>query len=79
VEEYLFVSQAVRELEKQFRIFVRPQELSNFLYRRGIPGALCPVIGGRRLIPIGALPLIAKALGEHCPVQDTQTERPGEL
>lgn len=49
--EFLFVSQAARELGSQLGAEIRPQDLSNLFYRRHLRDDVCPVVGGRRLIP----------------------------
>ncbi len=49
--DFLFVSEAARELGSQLGAEVRPQDLSNLFYRRALRADLCPVIAGRRLIP----------------------------
>jgi len=53
---YLSVSEAAR------RLGARPQDISGLLYRRVLRDDLCPVIGGRRMIPEDYLPLVAQAL-----------------
>lgn len=40
----------------------RPRDVSDLLYRREIPDELCPIVGGRRLIPATLLPRIREAL-----------------
>jgi hypothetical protein len=60
--DYLSVSEAARQLSEEHGIEVRPQDLSNLLYHRAIPDGLCPMVGGRRLVPRDCLPVIVAAL-----------------
>ena len=53
---YLTVSQAAR------RLGARPRDISDLFYRRHLRDDLCPIVGGRRMIPEGYLDLIAAAL-----------------
>lgn len=41
---------------------VRPREVSDLFYHRELRDDLCPVVGGRRLIPEDYLPVIRMAL-----------------
>lgn len=49
--EYLFISQAARELGRELGTEIRPQDLTNLFYRHHLRDDICPVVGGRRLIP----------------------------
>jgi hypothetical protein len=69
VPDYLFVSQAARELGSQLGAEVRPQDLSNLFYRRALRVDLCPVIAGRRLIPREYLASIKAFLVRRVPRQ----------
>jgi hypothetical protein len=60
--EFVFVSQAARELREQLGVQVRPQDLTNLLYRGELRSDRCPILGGRRLIPRAYLPEIANHL-----------------
>jgi hypothetical protein len=40
----------------------RPKDISSLFYLRKLDDALCPVVGGRRLIPPDYLPQIEEAL-----------------
>jgi hypothetical protein len=60
--EFLFVSEAARELSEKLGVPVRPHELTNLFYRRELSDDLCPIVGGRRLIPRGYLQEIADHL-----------------
>ena len=53
---YLSVSQAAR------RLSARPRDISDLFYRRQLRDDLCPIVGGRRLIPEDYLDMIAAEL-----------------
>ena len=53
---YLSVSQAARRLN------ARPRDISDLFYRRQLRDDLCPIVGGRRLIPEEYLDMIATEL-----------------
>ena len=55
---YLTVSEVAR------RLGVRPRDVSDLFYQRRLSDELCPVVGGRRLIPESYLPDIALVLRE---------------
>ena len=57
--DYLSVSDAARELN------VKPRILSDLLYHRVLRDDVCPIIGGRRLIPRSYLPIVENALMER--------------
>jgi hypothetical protein len=44
------------------RLGVRPRDISDLFYQRRLSDEICPVVGGRRLIPEHYLPTIAKAV-----------------
>ncbi len=52
----LSVSDAARHLG------VRPRDISDLFYQRRLSDEVCPVVGGRRLIPLDYLPVIQAAL-----------------
>jgi hypothetical protein len=56
VASFLTVSEAAR------RLGARPRDISDLFYRRRLSDELCPVVSGRRLIPIDCLPAIEAAL-----------------
>ena len=43
---------------------VRPRDISDLFYRRLLSDAVCPVVGGRRLIPSHYVPVVVEALRE---------------
>ena len=55
----LSVSEAAR------RLGARPRDISDLFYRRELRDDLCPIVGGRRLIPEDYLTLIGAALRRH--------------
>jgi len=57
------VSEAAR------RLGAKPKDISDLFYRRELRDDLCPVVAGRRLIPLDYLELICMALkraGKTC-------------
>ena len=52
----VFVSEAAR------RLGAKPQDITWLFYTRQLRDDLCPIVGGRRLIPLDYLPIIATAL-----------------
>lgn len=57
--EFLSVSEAARELG------AKPKHISDLLYQRELRDDLCPIVGGRRLIPRSYLPTIRHVLVER--------------
>jgi hypothetical protein len=55
----LIVSEVAR------RLGVRPRDISDLFYQRRLTDKVCPVVGGRRLIPLNYLPEIEAALRER--------------
>ena len=53
--QFLSVSEAAREFG------VRPREISDLFYQRVLSDDQCPIVGGRRLIPLDYLPEVASA------------------
>jgi hypothetical protein len=54
--QHLIVSEVAR------RIGARPKDISDLFYQRRLDGARCPIVGGRRLIPVDYVPVIEAAL-----------------
>lgn len=52
----LIVSEVAR------RIGARPKDISDLFYLRRLDDKKCPVVGGRRLIPVDYIPEIEKTL-----------------
>jgi hypothetical protein len=59
---HISVSEAARKIGHQVGRDVRPKDISELFYRRQLRDDLCPVVSGRRLIPLDYLPLIVAAL-----------------
>jgi len=57
--QHLSVSEAARKLG------ARPRDISDLFYRRELRDDLCPIVGGRRLIPEHYLGVIEAALRRH--------------
>lgn len=57
--QQLSVSEAARRLR------ARPRDISDLFYRRELRDDLCPIVGGRRLIPEDYLGVVAAALSRH--------------
>jgi hypothetical protein len=47
------------------RLGVRPRAVSDLFYQRVLRDDLCPVVGGRRLVPADYLAEVKKALTER--------------
>ena len=60
--DFLIVSGAARALEALINEPVRPRDISTLFYARELRDDLCPIVGGRRLIPQSYLPQVAWAL-----------------
>jgi hypothetical protein len=54
--DLLSVSEAAR------RLGCRPRDVSDMLYQRRVDDSRCPLIGGRRLIPVALLPQMESLL-----------------
>jgi hypothetical protein len=57
VDNFLTVSEAARRLPG-----ARPKDISDLLYLRRLSCARCPLVGGRRMIPLDYLPEIETLL-----------------
>ena len=55
----LCISEVARMLK------ARPKDITDLFYRRRLSDGLCPVIGGRRLIPESYVPVIERTLRSH--------------
>lgn len=58
----LTVSDAARELSAKLGETIRPRDISTLFYLRELRDDLCPIVGGRRLIPRSYLPSIESAI-----------------
>ena len=59
---FVTVSEAAREIGADFGEDVPPRSISDLFYQRRLRDDLCPIVGGRRLIPRDYLPEIAETL-----------------
>jgi hypothetical protein len=62
---YFTVSDVSNELEQRYGVAVPPRILSDLIYQRLLPVNRCPIVGGRRLIPLDLLPAIEAKLRER--------------
>ena len=62
---YLTVSDAARELSLEHGVVVRPRDISDLFYRRELREDVCPIVGGRRLIPPAYLGAIEACLQQR--------------
>jgi hypothetical protein len=46
---------------------VPPREISDLFYQRRLDDEICPVVGGRRLIPVEYIPVIRSVLQQRNP------------
>ena len=74
---YLSVGGAADALTETCGQTIRPRWITDLFYQRELRDDLCPIIGGRRLIPRDYLPMIAMALRRHGWIE--QTERAQEM
>jgi hypothetical protein len=57
MQEFLSVSETARRIPR-----ARPKDISDLLYLRKLDTERCPLIGGRRMIPLGYLPIVEAVL-----------------
>lgn len=63
--EAMFVGQVAAEVGRRLEREVTPREVTALFYDRVMPDYLGPVVGGRRLIRVDAVDLIAAVLRER--------------
>jgi hypothetical protein len=63
--KYTTVGDIARGLSDQLGRDVRPADITNLYYRRILPDDHCPVVAGRRLIPLDMVPAIEAKLRER--------------
>jgi hypothetical protein len=61
------------------RLGVRPRDISDLFYARQLDDGVCPVVGGRRLIPGDYVPAIATALGRPAGKKSKKRHAPKAL
>jgi hypothetical protein len=62
MRDHTTVSGAAREVSERLGKPVRPRDLSDLFYSRVLSDEKCPILGGRRLIPLGYLEEIEQIL-----------------
>jgi hypothetical protein len=65
MDKRLTVSDVARELTVRHGVVVSPKTLTDLFYRRELDDIYCPIIGGRRLIPLDFLPTLERVLRRH--------------
>jgi len=58
----LTVSDAARIIGEKHGVVIRPRDISLLFYQRDLRDDLCPIVGGRRLIPDDYLGQIERVL-----------------
>jgi hypothetical protein len=61
----LTVSEVAGAISRETGVDVQPRHISDLFYRRALPEAIGPIVGGRRLIARKNLPLVREALSRH--------------
>ena len=70
MSDFVTVSEVARDLEAEHGCTISPRTISDLFYRRELRDDLCPIVGGRRLIPRHYVCEIERALRRHhviCP------------
>ena len=63
--DFATVSEVARQLEAEHGCPISPRVISDLFYRRELRDDLCPIVGGRRLIPRDYVCEIERALRQH--------------
>ena len=71
---FMTVSDVARNLGQRFQVVVPPRVISDLFYQRELRDDVCPMVGGRRLIPQDYLPAIAAALRKRGLIQNMKDE-----
>ena len=74
MSKHLSVSEAARRLSQLLGTDVPPRAISDLFYKRQLRDDLCPIVGGRRLIPGSHLPSIREVLRRRQPARDGRRE-----
>lgn len=69
------VSEAARRISDNVGFTVAPRAISDAFYKRFLDDERCPIIGGRRIVPVDYLPEIEAKLRERG-VLLSETEEP---
>jgi hypothetical protein len=70
--DFLSVGGAANELSERLSQTIRPKWITTLFYDKELRSDICPIIGGRRLIPRDYLPVIATALRRHGRIGQTE-------
>ena len=62
MSDHMSVGEAADHLSRELGVTVNPRWITTLFYERRLRTDLCPIVGGRRLIPQSYLPMIAMAL-----------------
>ena len=60
--QYRFVGEVTRDLADRTSMDVRPRNIVDLFYKKLMPDERCPILSGRRLIPLDLLPVIEAEL-----------------
>ncbi len=60
--EYLIVSEVARAIQEATGASVNPRDISTLFYQRILRDDLCPIVGGRRMIPADYVKQVENAL-----------------
>ena len=72
--EYTTVGSLARDMGEKTGAAVRPSDITNLFYKRILDEDRCPVLGGRRLIPVDYVPVIERVLRERGLIRDHAPE-----
>ncbi|MBX7073100.1 MAG: hypothetical protein K1X71_08115 [Pirellulales bacterium] len=61
----LTVSDVARQLSNKLGRVILPRHISQLYYDRQLRDDICPIVGGRRLIPADYVPQVEAALRRH--------------
>jgi hypothetical protein len=67
--EFVSVSEVARQ------IGVRPKAISDLFYQRELRDDICPVVGGRRLIPHSYVATIRQVLAERGQLEEREVQQ----
>ena len=63
--EFSTVSEIAKELERRHGVAVSPKIISDLIYQRILAADKCPILCGRRMIPLDLMPEIEAKLRER--------------
>lgn len=59
---YMIVSEVARAIQGATGESVNPRDISTLFYQRALRDDLCPIVGGRRMVPADYVPQVENAL-----------------